>query len=188
MKKIILILILSLSLVLSSQSAHAGVSLGEGGITLPAGQSQEVCDIWIYATQEGGTYHIGTTGDLEPLTVSITPNDFTLDPIDCPQNTQARRACISETCLSEDQSSCKIVCVKFTAPMLIEWDPEKVVYSGGILNSIKIGAATIKEPYSFSVHVNPMDMKPIVAGIVVVVVVIVILIIAFVFVKKRRKR
>ncbi|NIO19436.1 MAG: hypothetical protein GTN76_01475 [Candidatus Aenigmarchaeota archaeon] len=170
---------------LTARPAEAGISLGKGGITLSAGETTEMCDIWIYATQEGGTYHVSTTGDLEPLTAEVTPNDFTLDPIDCPQETQARRACITQTCLSDDSSSCKVVCIKFTAPTLIEWNPEKVIYSGGILNSIKIGAATINEPYTFSVHVNPMDIKPIVTGVVVVIIIIVILLVVFL---KKRKR
>ena len=174
-----------LLIFLIAQPAQAGISLGKGGITMSAGETTEVCDIWIYATQEGGTYHIDTTNELKPLTVSITPNDFTLDPIDCPQETQARRACISQACLSGEQSSCRTVCIKFTAPVLMEWNPEKVVYNGGILNSIKVGAATINEPYVFSVHVNPMDMKPVVAGVAVVIVIIVLLLVLFL---KKRKR
>ncbi len=184
MKRGLLILILSISLIFLVKPVQAGISLGTGGITLSAGETREVCDVWIYAAQEGGTYHVETTGDLKPLTVSITPNDFTLNPVDCPQETDARRACISQTCLSSDQSSCKVVCVKFTAPTLIEWDPQKVKYDGAILNSIKIGAATIKEPYEFSVHVNPMDMKPIVAGVVVLIIVVIVIVL---FAMKRRR-
>jgi hypothetical protein len=180
MKKTILIAVLSLSLIfLAVKPVEAGISLGAGGITLSAGETTEFCDVWIYATQEGGTYSVSTTGDLEPMTVSVTPNEFTLDTIDCPSETSPRRTCIAETCTSGDGSSCKVVCVKFTAPMLIEWDPQKVVYSGGILNSIKIGAARINEPYAFSVHVNPMDMKPLVTGAVIVIVIIVILLVVF---------
>lgn len=184
MRKGIMLLIFSLSLIFLVQPAQAGVSLGTGGITISAGQSVELCDIWIYATQEGGAYHVETTGDLQPMTTSITPNDFTLDPIECPQETSARRACISELCLSEDQSSCKKVCIKFTAPTLIEWNPQKVVYDGAILNSIKIGAATIKEPYEFSVHVNPMDMKPIALALAVALIAVVV----FVALLMKRKR
>lgn len=185
MKWTYLTFLIPLFLVFAIPNADAGISLGKGGITLPAGQSVEVCDIWIYATQEGGTYHVETTGGLKPLTVSITPNDFTLSPIDCPQETNARRACITEKCMSSDPS-CKVVCIKFAAPMLIQWNTDNVIYEGGILNSIKIGVATIKEPYAFSVHVEPMDMKPVVIGISVVIVAIVILI--AIFAKKRSKR
>lgn len=185
MKKLALFLVFSLILIFSVKPVEAGISLGKGGITLPAGQTGEICDVWIFATQEGGTYHVETTGDLSSLTVGVTPNDFTLDTIDCPQETNARRACIEQTCRSSDQSSCKIVCVKFAAPMLIEWEPEKTVYSGSILNSIKISAATVKEPFEFSVHVEPMDMKPIV---LVVGVVIIVLIVLAVFANKRRKK
>ena len=186
MKRVILVMILSFSLIFFAvKPAEAGISVGTSGITLSAGESMEVCDIWIYATQEGGTYHVSTTGDLVPLTVSVIPNEFALDPVDCPQETNARRVCIAEACTSGDGSSCKTVCVKFTAPMLIEWNPEKVVYDGSVLNSIRISAATINEPYVFSVHVNPMDMKPLVTGIVVVIIVIVAVLILFV---KKRKR
>jgi len=186
MKRGILFVLFLFSLIfLIAEPADAGISLGKGAITLSAGQSEEVCDIWIYATQEGGTYYVETTGELELLTTDITPNNFALDPIDCPQETGARRNCIAQTCLSVDQSSCKVVCVEFTAPMLIEWNPQQVTYSGGILNNIKVGAATIKEPYAFSVRVNPMDMKPIVGGIAVVIIIIVILI--AVFLKKRKR-
>lgn len=186
MKRIVLAIILLFSLIfLAVKPAEAGISVGTSGITLSAGESMEVCDIWVYATQEGGTYHVSTTGDLQPLTVSVTPNEFALDPVDCPEGTDARRACIAEACTSGDGSLCKTVCMKFTAPMLIEWDPQKVVYDGSVLNSIKVGAARINEPYAFSVHVNPMDMKPIVTGIVVVIIVIAILVILFVFKKKR---
>ncbi len=185
MKGFLLVLILLGVFIFSAQPVHAGISLGEGAITLSAGQTKEVCDVWIYATQGGGTYHVSTTGELEPLTTEITPNEFTLEPIDCPAETDARRVCITQTCLSGDQSSCKIVCVKFTAPMLIEWNPEKVKYTGSILDTIKMGVATIKEPYEFSVYVEPMDMKPLVGTVVAVIIIVMVL--AFLFLKKRKK-
>ena len=186
MKNIILILIFSVMLLFLANPASAGISLGSGGITMPAGQSQEMCDVWIFATQEGGKYHVETTGDLQSMTVEITPNDFTLDPIDCPQDSTARRACIENICISTDQSSCKKICVKFTSPSLIEWEPKKVVYTGAIVNSVKIGAATLKEPYQFSVHVEPMDLKPLVT--VVVVFIIAVVAVVAVLANKRRKK
>jgi general stress protein CsbA len=159
------------SLALSSSGANAGISIGQGGITLPAGQSFETCDVWIYATQEGGTYHVETTGEIKPLTSSVTPNDFSLTPIECPDDTNARRACITEKCLSSDQSSCKVVCIKFAAPMIFGRSGDRVAYQGSILNSIKIGAATIKEPYAFSVYVEPVDVVPVAAGVLLIAVV-----------------
>jgi hypothetical protein len=166
------LLILLVVAVISPAPADAGISLGSSAITLGSGQSTEFCDVWIYATQDEGKYTVDTTGDLKPLTTSIAPSDFTLVPIDCPQEERARRACITETCLSSDQTACKVVCVKFTAPVVYGLNPEKMTYSGAILNSIKIGAATIKEPYEFSVVVMPGDAKPIiVAGVVGVAVV-----------------
>lgn len=183
MKKAYLAFLIPLLFVFAVPNAEAGISLGKGGITLSAGQSTEVCDVWIYATQEGGTYHVETTGDLKPLTAGITPNDFTLSPIDCPQETNARRACITEKCLSSDQSSCKVVCVKFAAPVIFGWSGEKVIYEGSILNSIRIGAATIKEPYVFAVHVESLDMKPVIFGIAIVIAIIIIL----VFILRKRK-
>jgi hypothetical protein len=186
MRKAVLVLILSLSLVfLALKPADAGISLGKGTITLSAGQATEVCDIWIYGGQEGGTYQLSTTGDLEAITTSIIPNNFELDAVDCPEEENARRNCISQACLSGEGSSCKIICVKFTAPMLIEWDPQRVTYNGGILNTIKIGAASVKETFAFTVHVNPMDMKPLVGTAVVVIIVIVILL--FLFLRKFRR-
>lgn len=184
MKRACLAFLFPLLLIFAVPDAEAGISLGKGGITLSAGQSAEVCDVWIYATQDGGTYHVETTGDLKPLTSSITPNDFTLSPIDCPQETIARRACITQKCLSSDQSSCKVVCIKFAAPLILDWSGEKVIYDGSILNSIRIGAATIKEPYVFTVHVESLDMKPVIFGIAALAVVI----IAVAFIFRRRKR
>lgn len=179
-----LLIVFSLSLIILSGSAQAGISLGKGGITLQSGETFEMCDIWIYATQDGGTYTISTTGDLEPLTVSIEPNDFSLESIDCPEDASARRACISEECLSGNSESCKIVCVKFTTPLVM--GSEKVKYEGSILNSIKVGAATIKEPYLFAVYVEPADMTPLITGIVVAVVVIIIILMLFLLRRKRR--
>ena len=178
-----LMIIFSLSLIILAGSAQAGISLGKGGITLQSGETFEMCDIWIYATQDGGTYTISTTGELEPLTVSIEPNEFSLSPIDCPEDSSARRACISEECLSGNSESCKIVCVKFTAPLII--GSEEVKYEGSILNSIKVGAATIKEPYLFAVYVEPGDMTPLIAGIAVVIIVIIILMLLLL--RRRRK-
>ena len=185
-KGIALSLLISLIMAaFSVKSAEAGISLGKGGITLAAGQTIETCDVWIYATQEDGTYHVETTGDLKALTASITPNDFTLDTIQCPEEKNARRACITQQCLSGNQSSCRIVCVKFTAPMLFELNPQETVYSGAILNTIKISAATIKEPYEFSVHVVPIDIKPVAFGIVAVIVIVLLV---SVLARKRAKR
>lgn len=164
MKTVSLILSAVALFILLASPANAGISLGKGGITLASGQTQEMCDVWIYATQDGGTYHVETTGNLQPLTAGVEPNDFTLAPIDCPQETSARRACITEKCLSSDHSSCRVVCIKFTAPLNFDWSGQKAVYEGSILNSIKIGAATLKEPYPFSVHVEPADVRPVVFG------------------------
>lgn len=185
MKRFALLLAIPLLLIFSVPSANAGISLGKGGITLPAGQSEDMCDVWVYATQEGGEYHVETTGDLKSITAGITPNDFALTPIDCPQETGARRACITEKCLSSDQSSCRVVCIKFAAPLVFSWSAENIVYQGSILNSIRIGFATIKEPYAFSVHVEPLDMKPIV--LVIAALSIAVVIVAAVFVSRRRK-
>jgi hypothetical protein len=161
---------------------QAGISLGKGGITLNAGETEEVCDVWIYATQGGGNYHVETTGGIIPLTAGISPNDFTLEPIQCPEESNARRACITDLCLSGNKESCKVVCVTFTAPFLMDMNPQEVIYDGAILNSIKIGVATIKEPYSFSVHVRPLDAKPLVLGIILAAIIIMVI---AVFAKKR---
>ncbi len=186
MKKLILIAILSLSLMfMAAKPADSGISLGTGGITLSAGETQEVCDIWIYSLRKGN-YHVDTTGDLKQVTASVTPSDFTMDEaIDCPQEAVARRACITELCMA-GEPSCKTVCVKFTAPMLIEWEPQRVEYSGSILNVISVGAAKINEPYTFSVFVNPMDMKPLVYGAVAAIIVIVVLLVVFLKVIRKR--
>jgi len=185
-RKITSLLLIFIAMVIFSPApADAGISLGKGGITLASGQTAEMCDVWIYGTQEGGTYHVETTGDLEPLTTAITPNDFTLDPIQCPEEKTARRACVTEKCLSGNQSSCKVVCVKFTAPLLFQFSPENAVYTGSILNSIRIGAATVKEPYEFSVHVEPIDMNSVVFAIAVAIIIVILILI---FVKKTRKR
>ena len=187
--KWLLVLLFSVSLmIIISGSVQAGISLGKGAITLSAGETEEMCDVWIYATQDGGRYTVETTGELAPLTVGITPNNFELESIDCPEETTARRTCIAETCLSENSPSCKIVCVRFTAPMLMGWDNEKVKYDGSILNSIKIGAATVKEPYQFAVYVEPADIRPtLIIIIVVIVVIVVIAALATLFARKRKK-
>ncbi len=167
-------------------NAEAGISLGQGGITLPSGSKTNFCDVWIYATQEGGTYHIGTTGDVSTLTTKISPNDFTLTPIDCPQETNLRRSCISEKCMSPDNPSCKVVCLEISAPIIYQINPEKVVYNGAILNSIKIGVATIKEPYEFSVQVEPIGILPVIFSAAVLI--IVALAVAIFVLKKRNKK
>jgi len=182
--KSVLLIIFSLSLIILAGTVQAGISLGKGGITLQSGETFDMCDVWVYATQDGGTYTVSTTGDLEPLTVSIEPNDFSLESIDCPEDSNARRACISEECLSGNSESCKIVCLKFTAPLVM--GSEKVKYEGSILNSIKVGAATIKEPYLFAIYVEPADMTLLITGIVVVILVIIIILILFLLKRRRR--
>jgi hypothetical protein len=178
--------IVPLILMFLAVPVNAGISLGTGGITVPAGQTEEMCDVWIFATQDGGKYHVDTTGDLKDYTVEVTPNDFELDPIDCPDESFARRACIESICRSSDQNSCKKVCVKFNSPSLMEWNPTKVVLTGAIVNEMKIGAATVKEPYQFSLHVEPMDLKPVFVAVIALIIVVVIAV--AVFVNKRRKK
>lgn len=181
--KLALILAFLLSLIVLAGSVQAGISLGKGAVTVQSGETFEMCDVWIYATQAGGSYTVSTTGDLEPFTVSIEPNDFTLEPIDCPKESTQRRLCIAEECLAESSDACKIVCVKFTAPLVM--GGEKVKYEGSILNSIRVGAATIKEPYIFDVYVEPADMTGIITGIVVVIIIVIILLL---FMLRRRRR
>jgi ABC-type antimicrobial peptide transport system permease subunit len=188
MKSYILALAFIFSLTLSLGTAQAGISLGTGGITLNAGESMELCDTWIYAVQEGGTYHVETTGDIKPLTSNIYPNDFTLDPIDCPAESEARTACLADLCMHGDGSSCKIVCMTFTAPLLMDWSQERVEYSGGILNSMKIGVATVNEPFEFSVFVIPMSMGTVVTWVAAVIIIIIIIIALLLFRRKGKRR
>lgn len=183
MKRLLITLALSLSLILMSGYAHAGISIGKGAVTVQSGETFEMCDIWIYATQSGGSYTVSTTGDLEPLTVSIEPNGFTLEPIDCPEDSAQRRLCIADECLSESSDVCNVVCIKFTAPMIM--GGEKAKYDGSILNTIKIGAANIKEPYIFSIYVEPADMTGIIAGVMILVIIIII---SALFLVGRRRR
>lgn len=170
-----------------SAIVDAGISLGKGSLVLEPGEIKELCDVWIYATQPGGSYHIEVTGNLTEVVKNINPNDFTLKPINCPEETYARRACITELCLSGNEEYCKIICINFSAPILMSLEPTQVVYDGSILNTIKISSATIKEPYSFSVYVKQVDAKPIVFSVCLVIILLLLTIFIYKKMKKRRK-
>lgn len=145
-------------------AASAGITLNKGEFVLRAGETGTFCDLYVFATQNGGTYHIETTQEIESLTVAIQPNDFLLDEIDCPGEQEARVACKNELCQSGVIDQCRQICIYFKAPLLFAFDPEPRTYRGGISNTIQIELASISEPVTLFVTVIPIDIKPFIAA------------------------
>jgi len=144
--------------ILLSGIATAGVTITQDEITLDAGETGTFCDFFVFATEDGGTYHIETTGEIEELTVNIEPNDFPLDAIDCPEERDERIACKNELCDNGVTDQCQQICIDFQAPLIFDEEKTPVKYEGTIISTTRIGLATITEPMGFLVTVIPAEL------------------------------
>jgi len=201
MKKFLLISAIICMFVIQN-IVSAGLLLISQAVTLKAGERVTTCDVYIYSTLESEANFKVNFPHLEKFVEKIEPNDFTLEPIDCPREEQARTKCRDRLCADPNSTSCKQVCVTFVGPMEIwpcfteafsedksipgcgfSFSPEKIMIEGGVNDVVKIGAGFISEGGDFNVYYTPYDLM---FPTKIIILLIVISVIAYFIHKWRR--
>lgn len=193
MKKFILISLI-ISIFVVPDIVPAGLLLTGQTVTLKAGERVTTCDVYIYSTLDRKSTFKVNFPHLEQFVEKIEPNDFTLEPIDCPSEEAARIKCRDELCADPNSTSCKRVCATFVGPMEIwscfteifseeksipgcgfSFSPKQIRIEGGVNDVIKIGAGALSEAGDFYVKYTPYDLMPPTKTILVVIIIVVII-------------
>jgi hypothetical protein len=164
--------------------ALGGLAVFTGSVELSPFEEKTVCGVCIYSTlPQKGRFTLEFSKDLEKFVSKIYPNDFELQPIQCPSEPEARRACISAECANPNSVSAKSVCVSFKGPFELALFPKKTEYRGAIRSVEKIGAAVIVLPVDFVVFYTPFN-----AWLIVIPLIAACIFVGIFSVKKLRKR
>jgi hypothetical protein len=175
MKKILLFILITF--LLAVPRAYAGIGLFEGSVSLTALETKTVCNLMIYSTIEGRNYfHIEYGDEIKRFVSDIEPNDFYLETINCPGESEARRECIKNLCEEGQDSYCRIICTTFTGPFELSLDPKPVRYNGNIRDEITAGASKIVDALPFTVFYTPYDLKIIIGFVVVIIIIIAVIV------------
>jgi hypothetical protein len=165
---------------------YAGLSVSEGSIEIKGMEKKSICGIaCIFSVYETpSTYKLDISGELSKFVEKIEPDTFTLTGIQCPGESEARRACISKLCNDPNSTSTKMPCVYFNGPTEFSFDvcnglpcsPKTQKYEGSIKAIGSIGAATTVEPLAFIVYYTPISGWPILAGTIILAIIIILLV------------
>lgn len=138
--------------------AFGGVVSYIGKVELKPFERKKVCGICIYSTlPKKGRFSVEYSDNLKKFVEAIYPNDFELEPINCPKEPKARRKCIDRECANPNSTSAKIVCTYFKGPFELSLFPKKVEYRGGVKSVEKVGAAVLVLPMDFVVVYTPFN-------------------------------
>jgi hypothetical protein len=161
-------------------SIKGGLMIQEQAITLKPGDMIQRCGMaCVWEPQGEASYSVEITG-LDKFVDKVEPSEFVLEEgVPCPQEAEARRACIAAECNNPESKSAVALCIYFSAPREYSFNlcnglpcaPEEKEYIGAIRAFRKVGAAVGVEPMRFAVFYTPKNGWPIVfavAGMVVI--------------------
>jgi hypothetical protein len=164
--------------------AFGGLAVFTGSVELSPFEEKTVCGVCIYSTlPQKGRFTLEFSKDLEKFVSRIYPNDFELQPIQCPSEPEARRACINAECSNPNSVSAKTVCVSFKGPFELALFPKKTEYRGAIRSVEKVGASVFVLPVDFIVYYTPFN-----AWFIIIPLIAACIFIGIFSVKKLRKR
>jgi len=168
--------ILCLSLLLVGifllDSVMGGLTVSMGRVDLGALEKKKVCGLCVYSTlPTKATFTVEYSDNLEKFVKKIYPNNFELEPIDCPPEPQERRECIQRECQNPDSKSAKVICTEFEGPFELSFSSKVQEHRGSVRAVVEVGAATIVEPLDFVVYYKPFNALVIVAALALVVAV-----------------
>jgi hypothetical protein len=150
--------------------AFGGLAVFAGNVELSPLEKKTVCGICIYSTQlQKGRFTLEFSKDLQKFVSRIYPNDFELQPIQCPSEPEARRACINAECSNPNSTSAKLVCIDFKGPFELALFPKKTEYRGAIRSVEKVGASVLVLPTDFIVYYTPFNAWLIIIPVAVIV-------------------
>jgi hypothetical protein len=182
--KIVLGVSIFLVFFLLIKIAFGGLAVFTGSAELSPFEKKTVCGVCIYSTlTQKGRFTLEFSKDLEKFVSRIYPNDFELQPIQCPSEPEARRACINVECSKPNSTSAKLICVDFKGPFELALFPKKTEYRGAIRSVEKVGASVLVLPTDFIIYYTPFN-----AWLIIIPVVIVCILIGIFLIKKEKLR
>jgi hypothetical protein len=162
---------------------HAGLMVQEGSIELKAMERKKVCGIaCVFSVYENpSTYSIVISDNLNKFVDNIEPSTFTLNGIECPSESKARRECIANLCNDPNSTSTKMPCIYFSGPLELSFDvcnglpcnSKMQKYEGSLRAIGTIGTAQTVEPLSFIVYYTPISGWPFLIGVIILVIIII---------------
>jgi hypothetical protein len=165
---------------------HAGITITEGSLEIKAMEKKKVCGIvCVFSVYETPyKYNIEISGNLGKFIDNIEPETFTLNGIQCPMESEARRQCIRNLCNDPNSTSTRMPCIYFTGPLEFSFDtcngipcrPNMQKFEGSIKTRGFIGAATTIEPLSFIIYYTPMSGWPFLIFAIIIIILIIVII------------
>jgi len=183
MKKVLLVLILSL---LFLSPVRAGIMMGEGSITIRAGEEKPLRFFCVFSeNQKDTTYTPVFTDNLKKFIKSIEPESFTLSTLNCTGTQTERRKCLADYCNKKVENQAVMPLVTFKGPLEFSFDfcdglpclgfyGKLKTYQGGIRNVGSVGAAKTVEVLDFWIHYYPFNGWIIVIFILILVLILVV--------------
>jgi hypothetical protein len=188
-KKIVFFAFFLVLITFSLKSGKAGFMMVKGSVDLKPLETKEVCDaVCVFSTYTNPiNCKVEASSEISKFLEPQKTFTLTENILDCPQEGDARRACIASNCsLTSDKA--RLVCLKFSGSFefvlkpTLELYPEKIEYKGALKAVCQVGAATTVEPIEFWVYFYPLNIFPF---ILTLIVVIIIFITIFYFTKKK---
>jgi hypothetical protein len=184
MKILIWMSLVVLTFFLLVNTAFGGLAIFKGNVELFPFEKKTVCGVCIYSTlPQKGRFSLEFSENLKKFVEKIYPNDFELQPIECPMEPEPRRACINTECSNPNSTSSKLICVDFKGPFELSLFPKRTEYRGAVRGVEKVGASVLVIPTDFIVYYTPFN-----AWLIGIPVVIVCISIGILLMRKRKLR
>lgn len=175
MNKWKLLVILCFLTINFAHTADSGLFINENELHLEPFKEGVICfGVWTGAP--GTTRHtVDISENLKPYVDSISPTDFEIYQVDCPQDSKERRDCIRKFCTEDNTNFCRKVCINFKGPLYVSFDTSEQVIEGSIRDiGYYLNAQTVV-PQSITIYYRPYNLWIIILAVAVVVVLILII-------------
>lgn len=176
MRKWVILGIICILTITFTHTAEAGLFIGENEVHLEPFEEKTLC-VGVWTGSPGTTRHtIDLSDNLDPYVTSISPTDFEIFQVDCPQDPVERRDCIRKYCNADNTNFCRKVCIEFKGPFYASFDTSVQVIEGSIRDvGYYLNAQTVV-PQDITVYYRPYNLLIIVLGVAIVAVVILMVI------------
>ena len=161
LKKDVTILIIKIIFLLNFviSISFGGISISSNIIELKALENKKFCGICVYSTlTEKSIFTIEYSENFKKFIKKVEPNNFELEPIECPKDPEERRKCILEECLNPSSKSAKFICIEFEGPLEFSFYPQRMEYKGYFKSLEKAGNIVIALPIDFTVYYTPLSI------------------------------
>ena len=158
-----------------TNTVEAGLFISENDLHLEPFKEGVICfGVWTGAP--GTTHHtIEVSENLAPYVESISPTEFDIYQVDCPQDSAERRNCIRKFCNEDNTNFCRKVCINFKGPFYASFDTSEQVIQGSVKDiGYYLNAQTVV-PQDITVYYRPYNLWIIILAVAVGVVLIAVL-------------